>query len=143
MKKPRWFNPAGNDARLVERRSKKPNLIPALTIVASNGSSQLKIRRHTTDKRFWHVRWRIFYKNGARLEGEFYWTSHDICAAFGENDMGIFWHVPGSRFARVGNYLNVPCPGTGHDGDPNISILLNPTIRAAVKKLIQTDIETA
>ncbi len=137
MKRPKWFNPSGDDARLVERRSKKPSLIPSLTIVTSNGSSQLKIRRHTTDRRFWHVRWRIFYKNDARLEGELYWTDDHIRSAFGETSLGIFWHVPGSRFARVGNYLNVPWPGTGNDGDPNMSILLNDTIRAAVKKLIE------
>lgn len=33
-------------------------------------------------------------------------------------------------------YLNIPCPGTGHDGDPNISILVTDEIKEAVAEYL-------
>ena len=39
------------------------------------------------------------------------------------------------KFIRYGPCLNVPGPGTGNDGDPNISVYLTPEIKAAVKQL--------
>lgn len=39
-------------------------------------------------------------------------------------------------FIRYGNFLNIPSPGTGHDGDPNISILIDGPIRRAVRQLL-------
>ncbi len=36
------------------------------------------------------------------------------------------------KFLRSGKYLNIPCPGTGHDGDPNISVFVTDEIRNAV-----------
>ncbi|MDD5528179.1 MAG: hypothetical protein PHO56_04405 [Patescibacteria group bacterium] len=40
------------------------------------------------------------------------------------------------KFIRYRNYLNIPCPGTGNDGDPNISIELDDEIKQAVTKLL-------
>ena len=40
------------------------------------------------------------------------------------------------QFIRFENFLNIPCPGTGHDGDPNISIVLDDKIRDAVEHLL-------
>lgn len=37
-----------------------------------------------------------------------------------------------AKFFRSGKYLNIPCPGTGHDGDPNVSIHVGDEIRNAV-----------
>ncbi len=42
-----------------------------------------------------------------------------------------------SKFIRWGNFLNIPCPGTGHDGDPNVSIYVTDEIREAVRKLLE------
>ncbi len=40
-------------------------------------------------------------------------------------------------YVRAGNYLNIPGPGTGHDGDSNISIFLRPDIKEAVRQLLE------
>lgn len=39
------------------------------------------------------------------------------------------------RYARRGPYLNIPHPGTGLPGDPNISVYITPEIRTAVVAL--------
>jgi len=39
-------------------------------------------------------------------------------------------------FIRSGDYLNIPGPGTGHDGDPNISIEIDADIRRAVRQAL-------
>ena len=41
------------------------------------------------------------------------------------------------EFIRWGKYLNIPGPGTGHDGDANISIFVSDEIRDAVAQLLQ------
>ena len=40
------------------------------------------------------------------------------------------------KFIRYGNHLNIPCPGTGNNGDPNISIELNQEIKEALLKIV-------
>ena len=39
------------------------------------------------------------------------------------------------KYIRLGKFLNIPCAGTGHDGDPNVSIVINPDMRDAVDRL--------
>jgi len=39
-------------------------------------------------------------------------------------------------FIRWQEYLNIPSPGTGHDHDPNISILIDDDMREAVNRLL-------
>ncbi len=39
-------------------------------------------------------------------------------------------------YFRLGNYLNIPCPGTGMQGDSNVSIYITPEIRRAVMKFL-------
>lgn len=41
------------------------------------------------------------------------------------------------KFIRFGQCLNIPCPGTGYLGDPNLSILVTDEIRDAVRKLLR------
>ena len=40
------------------------------------------------------------------------------------------------KYIRWGNFLNIPCPGTGNYGDPNISIKINGDIQLTVAELI-------
>jgi hypothetical protein len=40
-------------------------------------------------------------------------------------------------YIRWRNCLNIPCPGTGHDGDPNISVTLSDDIKEAVRQLLE------
>lgn len=40
------------------------------------------------------------------------------------------------HFIRYNDFLSIPCPGTGHDGDPNVSIEIDDRIREGVKQLL-------
>lgn len=39
-------------------------------------------------------------------------------------------------YVRWGDFLSIPGPGTGHDGDPNVSIWVDEDIQAAVRELL-------
>ena len=54
------------------------------------------------------------------------WLFNKYGAEYGEQGKYIRWR----------RYLNIPGPGTGHDGDPNVSIEIDETIREAVKKML-------
>ncbi len=45
------------------------------------------------------------------------------------------------RFIRAGNYLNVPGPGTGLDGDANLSFYLTAGVKNTVRELFTAFIE--
>jgi len=74
-------------------------------------------------------------------------TREDINAAFGLSDecsdlgQGMLdeWGggvaLPGS-FIRHATYLNIPGPGTGHDGDANISVKLWEETKEGVVRLL-------
>lgn len=42
------------------------------------------------------------------------------------------------KYIRLGSFLNIPCPGSGRDGDPNISIFLYEELSEAVRKLLES-----
>ena len=81
------------------------------------------------------------------VKGRVLLTLSEMQSAFGFTDVCDTRFVPlikrfggccasQGRFIRWQNYLNIPCPGTGRDGDPNISIELTPEIKAAVQELL-------
>jgi len=42
------------------------------------------------------------------------------------------------KFIRWRKFLNIPCPGTGNDGDPNVSIYIDEEIQNAVRQLLNS-----
>ena len=97
----------------------------------------------------WIVDWKVVQCVPYQEEtnGRVRFSKEELEAAFMLSDKtGIFgdWIIEryGAHSAEQGkyirwmNYLNIPCPGTGHDGDPNISIHITEEIQEAVKKLI-------
>jgi hypothetical protein len=61
-------------------------------------------------------------------------TSQWLLDQFGGTraSQGDFINYHGQYYPEQVVYLNIPCPGTGHDGDPNISILVTDEIKEAV-----------
>ena len=102
-----------------------------------------------TKKTTWVAQWEIaqFTPTGEVCQGR---TSMDIFAlssAFGlesTTPLGSEWLIERyggtcaeqSTFIRYNKFLNIPCPGTGHDGDPNISLELDAEIGNAIIELI-------
>jgi len=97
----------------------------------------------------WLVDWKVVQSTAYNVGtvGRAWFGSHDLSAAFGINDIsGSFgkWVLERyggtvasqGKYIRYKNFLNIPCPGTGHDGDPNISIHLDDNIKDAIQKLL-------
>jgi hypothetical protein len=89
------------------------------------------------------LHWSLIHSRG-RVAGTIYMFADVLAAIFGMTDViplgsesfvTKYKATTGVRgiFLRQGNYLSLPCPGTGADGDPNISLYLTPEIRTAVE----------
>ena len=96
----------------------------------------------------WFVSWKIRHGFNTGVSGKAWFASSDLARAFGlRNDIPKFgeWLIqhPGGTtgkqhcFIRYKEFLNIPCPGTGHDGDPNVSIELSEEIKKAIEQLIE------
>ncbi len=97
---------------------------------------------------YWQVEWTIVQSQIERIIGSVIMTYQTLAAAFGlgssDNDTGQWLldrfggdAAKQGQFIRWANYLNIPGPGTGHDGDPNISIEVSEKILKAVGELLE------
>lgn len=95
----------------------------------------------------WVLSWEIKYSFTEKVVGVTVFTTEDMKQAFGltddrpDEENWLLERFGGSaaqqgHYIRYGPFLNIPGPGTGHDGDPNISIKIDSEIKAAVVKLI-------
>ena len=99
------------------------------------------------------IEWEIMRDFSFKLQtgGRIHLSAWDLARAFGLNDTNDpegswYWDwlvrdygaTTGLQgyYVRDRNYLNIPCPGTGRDGDPNVSIRLSKEIKEAVKSII-------
>lgn len=102
--------------------------------------------RGTVDPNEWKVSWFVKYSQSESVLGHLIFSTESLEAAFGLRELdGISpeWIArygtnvsKQGRYIRLGAFLNIPGPGTGHDGDANISIEVSEQIRNAVKLLI-------
>lgn len=115
----------------------------AATVVITKGSSMFPGHEG------WFVDWKVVQSAPQKVgvQGRAWFSDQDIKSAFGlSNISGKYDHwlieqygadvAEQGRYIRWKNYLNIPCPGTAHYGDPNVSIHLEENIRNAVQKLI-------
>lgn len=114
-------------------------------------AAELTIAR-THDRRIveWLVNWKINHSLDTCVSGKTLFSSENLVRAFNliifinpEHDSGEWLikryggtEAKQGRFIRYRDHLNIPGPGTGSDGDPNISIKLNQKIKDAVGSLI-------
>lgn len=116
-------------------------------LVLAGSSAKIRIERKRKD--YWLVCWSITHGVAhCRASGMSVFTTENLSAAFGLTDtrpiIGWQWLIDvygGTcaaqfKFIRWEDFLNIPCPGTGHDGDPNISVELSEEIKDAVRQLI-------
>lgn len=144
---PIWCHLHGSKMRV-----KKLNLLQHILVIGSS-AAKIVIRKalwvHSGAKG-WFVDWEVNqykpYKEG--VWGRVHFTDKELAAAFGlSDDSGKFgdWLIRrfGADSAEQGKYirwktfLNIPCPGTGNDGDPNVSIHLDKEIQNAVRQLLK------
>ena len=100
----------------------------------------------------WFFEWEVRHGTLESVTGRVFMTDSMLAAAFGL----LSYTQPGSEwllqeydadcagqgcYIRFRGWLNIPCPGTGHDGDPNISIRIDTDIRDAARSLLPTDFD--
>ncbi len=140
---PKWWHHHGIKMR-VEKLSQANKL---LIITGSAASIRITSRTMRNDDG-WYVKWEVLFDRDCKVNGQVWMATDNLRAAFGlSENSGKFGQWLIDRFGadsaeqgmyiRYKDYLNIPCPGTGHDGDPNVSILLDDKIKEAVSKLFE------
>lgn len=144
MGKPEWFHHHGFKMRVASFDAAKRNLI------ITGSAAKLTVSQPDelgTDR--WFVDWEVVQGPREKSSGRTVLATDQLSAAFGVTTPEIDEHearhflfsqygadaASQTNFIRWKEFLNVPCPGTGHDGDPNISIYLDIAMREAVKTL--------
>lgn len=142
---PVWYHHHGRKMMLQENESDRDK------VVIKGSAAELNIT-HLEELDYrgrerWNVEWMVGQSPEEKVQGSRVFSERELLSAFGfENttDPCSVWMIQrygGStasqgKFIRFDNYLNIPHPGTGHDGDPNVSIELDDEIKEAVKKLL-------
>lgn len=135
---PIWFHHHGTKMRVKEIDVNKQRLIIA--------GSAAEIRIDGADVNGFKVQWNVIFSYGYGIVGVTYMKKSDLSSAFGlEDEIGTFGEWLLNRFGgtcanqekyiRYDRYLNIPGPGTGNDGDPNVSIVVDEEMQNAVRKL--------
>lgn len=136
---PKWWHHYGMKMKLVECTEN--------SIEIEGSAAWLGIIKAKYEKG-WIANWRINHgAHVSEVSGAAWFSDDDLRRAFAlRDDIPKFgdWLIKqygGTTasqgcFIRYRNFLNIPCPGTGHDGDPNISLELSPETQEAVSKIM-------
>lgn len=140
---PPWFHHHGQKVSLITEKQGSRYFHLGATAV------QVRITPYArTADEGWYVEWEIRFALHEWTRGQIVLASDQLATAFGLQGscermsrelMGLY---PGSvavqgRFIRVGPFLNIPGPGTGHDGDPNVSIEIDEQMQQAIRMLLE------
>lgn len=151
---PSWWHPAGG------RLTVKPSDSYCRQLVLTNdtGKAWLRICQHSApEENLWKISWKVIHRfDSEDTGGIIFFSSKELKTAFAlieglgvgsglkENCLLNIYggdKIVQGKFIRYTEnftvYLNIPCPGTGQDGDPNLSILVTDEIREAVRKLFE------
>jgi len=146
---PEWFHHHGMKMSVVAPSSLNK---PAVTIASNAAKVIIKeaFEGRPKEKREWFVNWEVarFRPYDEVVRGRRVFSSEELAAAFGiTTDSGDHgqWLIDRyggesaeqELYIRYGDFLNIPCPGTGNDGDPNVSIFITDEIRDAVFNLLE------
>lgn len=143
--KPIWWHTHGDKMALVKSDCYRYILI-------ESNAARLSITGSTSAGR-WMVCWGLTHFSGHdEVEGIIAIDNSDLRGIFGlENyvDSESQWLIEryGGSAARQGvfirykDFLNIPCPGTGNDGDPNISIKISKDMRNSVIRMLSSAVE--
>lgn len=136
---PWWWHHHGIGMRLRET-----DLIAGKIVIAGS-AAEVIIARGSSDS--YSVDWKVIHYEPIQEQasGRVWMNRWQLSVAFGLEDwVDEFseWLIDRyggtvacrGTFLRYEKYLNIPCPGTGYDGDPNVSIMLDEEIKEAVRQ---------
>jgi hypothetical protein len=145
---PIWHHPYGSKMCIQEFSPENQIL------VISSSAAKVTIRKASSvyqDAKDWFVDWEVVYYKPYQegVQGRSSFSDDDLMEAFGlykespeifvgDQLIKQFGATAGDygKYIRWKKFLNIPCPGTGHDGDPNVSIYLHEKIQNAVLRLL-------
>lgn len=142
---PAWHNPKSFNLNLVAVGLFKDSML------LQGSAAELRVTKQQKGEG-WILEWGICSAY-SEVKGKVYLDRHEFQAAFGLSDTlfdkqnhSDWWTVKygadvgyQGKFIRLRDMLNIPGPGTGLDGDPNISIYVTAKIQDAVSSLLKCD----
>lgn len=143
MGKPEWWHNHGHKMHV-----KELDLTARRLVIEGGADVTIAHNAERKDEIEWLLDWEVSQGGDELVRGRRTFTSAQLAAAFGVNDTasGEYGEWLLDRYGgesaeqmlyiRWKDFLNIPCPGTGHDGDPNVSIFLWPETVEAVRQLL-------
>jgi hypothetical protein len=141
--KPLWWHKYGQSVTILDELTP-----PSTEMTLTSGSCHVKISKGR-NRSTWAVRWIIYAKGSDKVDGFRTFNTSELRLAFGLVTFGnggsdpvfvrknlVTAGVPG-KYIRLGQHLNIPCKGTGEDGDPNASIIVSDAVSKAVARFIE------
>lgn len=145
---PHWFHPYGSLMRVKAHHTRGYSI----SLADPHKRVEVLIKKASTINPVaegWQIKWKI--RHGTELfveadHGTRHFSDFALEAAFGlvnytgagEEHFAKRYDadcaIPG-MFIRKGNFLNIPGPGTGKDGDPNVSVYLTDEVKDAIRDL--------
>jgi len=140
---PVWWHPNGMRMRPLSDLQRH-----SLQIVSDRATLTISPDKEPHKHRVWVLAFEINRVTAFSLKTQLKIPEKTLCLAFALRDdpdssdewltghYGADSAIPG-YYIRSGDYLNIPGPGTGRDGDSNLSILLDNDIRALLEQLLE------
>lgn len=130
---PPWYHPHGSKISVIGYDN--PKSLGEKTLILGSSAADIRIFPHQTNPG-WVLEYRINHAGGDWSRGRVRMSEESFLKAFKESSAGDEAGWQGA-YIRHGNCLNIPGPGTGNDGDPNVSIWVDKDIVEAVQTLLK------
>jgi hypothetical protein len=142
---PVWFHHHGTKMSVTYNTTHLLGLI-----IIESSAVILKIEKKSSNVISWLMTMQIIHSPTQKSTNQIEFDKDNLERAFGLRDdfdefgssiLSEYGGTTGHQgyYIRYKNYLNIPGPGTGHDGDPNVSIKLNDQIKNAIKILLDLE----
>ena len=141
---PIWWHHHGHKMILLEedKTGYDPN-----KVIIRGSAAEVIVSKHPNIVDYWFVDWKVVQSMEEFSKGRTSMRFWDMERAFGLSDErdehcdAILEKFGGTtahqgKYIRYLQYLNIPGPGTGHDGDPNVSIELDSNIQETIRRFI-------
>ena len=139
--RPIWWVGQGTKMRIAKDESGKNGL------VIRGSTAEVRITKAPEEQSGWFIEYRIDHGGNCQTNDRVRMSESELAAAFRlrddheDNSFFLIERFGGTVaiqriFIRYREFLNIPGPGTGRQGDPNVSIKLYPETIMAVHKFI-------
>jgi len=140
---PNWWDPAGDQRHLQQPTKNRP-------FTVGDRLSTLRIFESNNKQGRWRVEWEIIHPNKRGADSGFrFFDDDDLAIAFclkreeiPANAKHLIACMGAADRIRIGyfigklDFLSIPCPGTGHPGDPNFPFRITMQMQNRIREMI-------